>query len=263
MKRFPALPSLNRISIRLALTVGLLAGALIAVAAPSASTQAQGGNEPEVLLYPGWNNLLYQGIALPLPDALNDARESVTTVWQFVAPSQEWRVWRAELPEAVLSLPGLEPGGIYFLFSNTTRAWTQPLTPPPAPPPPPEPPAPQLWAITFTRSASIFGLEQRIQFDEAGVGTAQRSGDPEQPLTVGATARAAIESLLDANGFFAAHAPNTATGCVNCFAYRIEIRDRAGSVLVLETDDGGLNGDPALFALVDQVSAILIAAVGL
>ena len=77
------------------------------------------------------------------------------------------------------------------------------------------------------------------------------------------TARGAIEGTLDANAFFAAHAPNTATGCVDCFYYRIEIRDWAGAVIVLETDDGGLNGDPALFALVDQLSAILIAAVGL
>ena len=68
---------------------------------------------------------------------------------------------------------------------------------------------------------------------------------------------------MDANAFFAAHAPNTATGCVNCFHYWIEIRDWAGAVIVLETDDGGLNGGPGVFALVDQLSAILIAAVGL
>ncbi len=224
---------------------------------------AQEPPEPQVQLYAGWNNVLYQGIALTLPDALNDARSEITTVWRFVAQTQAWQVWQDGLPASVASLDGLEPAGVYFVFSRSARVWTQPLSPPEALPPPAEPepePDPVPWAVTFTRSTAVFGLVQTIQFDESGQGTGSRNGGSPQPISVSRAAVAAIDQMLTDNDFFREEPTNSVSGCGNCFRYSITISDRSGGVVVLESDDVGLSG--ALFALVEQLSAILIPAVG-
>ena len=244
-----------------ALIWGALGGPLGGPGPASAQTPA-----PTVTaLFAGWNNVVYQGIALPLPDALNDARGDVSVIWQLEASSQTWRVWSEALPAAAVSLPALEPGGVYFLFSQQARLWTQPLTAPaapPAPPAPPEEPPPQeappvaeLWQIQFTRTAAILGLEQTLTFDESGAGSGP--GDT-QPVTVDAGSRATVGAILEANEFFVGAAPEDLSGCVNCFHYTLTIRNWAGDVVTIMTDDLRLRG--ALLTLVDELTRILLAA---
>ena len=235
-----------------------------AVAAQEPEPEPQPTTEPpvapQVQLFKGWNNVPYTGLSLPLPDALNDARGHVTTVWQHVAQTQEWRVWQEGLPPAVASLMMMETGGVYFVQSTTGGMWTHPLAPPtelPAPPTPEVPPAE--WELTFSRSADAFGLAQTLSFDATGSGAAGNSG-AEQALNVNAAALAAVDGLLRANGFFGAWPTSTVTGCGGCFLYEITIHGPSGGVTTLQADDLGLTG--ALFTLVEQLSAILIPLVG-
>lgn len=216
---------------------------------------------PPVLLFEGWNNVAYQGLTLPLPDALNDARGHVTTVWQHVAPTQEWRVWQEGLPPGVASLAQLETGGVYFVRSTVGGVWMQPLLPPTILPDPPEPEAPAAaWELTFSRSASALGLAQTVHFDASGAGGASEGGGAEQPLSVEVAALAGIDGLLHANDFFRTWPASAVTGCGGCFLYAIAIREPGGGQITLQADDFGLTG--ALFTLVEQLSAILIPAVG-
>ncbi len=225
--------------------------------ADAAQAQEDG---PVVQLYAGWNNVAYQGIALPLPAALGDAHEDVPVVWQFHAPTQAWNLWSLELPPTLRSVTALEPGGVYFLLSLRERAWSQPLTPPPPPPPQPEPepkpaPAAALWQITFTRTTVLFALEETIAFDETGQGTVQADG-VSAATTVEATPLASVDEILRGNDFFAAWPANTRSGCVSCFRYAIAITPPTGAAIHLETDDLGLSGQ--LFQLVNQLTSILI-----
>ena len=212
------------------------------------------------VLFAGWNNVVYQGVSLPLPDALNDARDDVSIIWQLEASSQTWRVWATALPTVAVTLPGLEPGGVYFLFSHQARLWTQPLTAPAAPslPPPDPPPSAGLWQVQFTRTASILGLEQTLTFDERGAGSAGSGPGGSQPVTVAAGSRATVGAILTANDFFAGATAEDLSGCVNCFHYTLAIRDRSGNVITVQTDDLRLSG--ALFTLVEEMTRVLLAA---
>ena len=220
-------------------------------------------------LFAGWNNVVYQGVSLPLPDALNDARDDISIIWQLEASSQTWRVWATALPTVAVTLPELEPGGVYFLFSRQARLWTQPLIAPAAPslpppdpqpdPPPDPPPSAGLWQIQFTRTASILGLEQTLTFDESGAGSAGSAGSGpggSQPVTVTSGSRETVRAILTANDFFAGATAEDLSGCVNCFRYTLAIRDRTGNVITVQTDDLRLSG--ALFTLVEELTRILL-----
>lgn len=249
--------------------IAVLAVLPVVFAGVAQPARAQEGGEPTVLLYEGWNNVLYQGIPLPLPDALGDAAGDVSIVWQFDAAAQTWRLWSVDLPEALQTLTVLQPSGIYFLFAQTQRTWTQPLTaPPPAPPveppepePAPEPPAASgLWSISFTRTTVLFTLNETIRFDESGQGIVASGQNAEEAMTVDAAQLAAIDQILRDADFFVGWPADSRSGCTSCFRHSLTITAPSGTSVSLETDDLGMSGD--LFALIDRLTRVLIGALG-
>lgn len=238
----------------------LATACIITIASSWTVGWAQEPNTPstqEVRLFSGWNNISYQGITLPLPDALNDARSHVKTIWQHVAETQEWKVWQEGLPPSIISLKQLQAGGIYFVQATESVVWTQPLTPPVTPPNLPEPIAPTMeWDLVFTRTANAFGLTQTLHFNATGIGSISESNNAEQEATVGTESLAVTDKLLRENNFFNSWPATPVTGCGSCFLYEITIQNPNGEKVTVHVDDFGLTG--ALFLLVEQLSAILI-----
>ena len=235
----------------LALTVAL-AAFLLAAGGPA---RAQDEAEPTVQLYAGWNNVLYQGIALPLPDALGDAHSDVSLVWQFDAPSQTWRLWSADLTPSLNSLAALYPGAVVFLRSRVERLWTQPLRPPPEPA---QPTVAGLWEVSFTRTTVLFDLQETIRFDETGAGTVTTAQGESSATSVAGASLMAVDQDLRSLNFFRAWPPDTRSGCLSCFRFSIAIRAPDGTRIALETDGAGTTSD--LLELVNQLTGILLAA---
>ena len=232
----------------------MLATALAIVAALAAfsSGTAQAQSAPAVPLFAGWNNVAYQGIPLPLPDALNNVRGTVPTVWKLDAPSQQWQVWSANIPASLSSLSSVSPGDVLFVHAASAITWMQPLTPPP-----PAPTSqPTLWEITFSRTTILFNFEESITFDENGLGTVTNTQGTAAAVLVNVGSLAGVDATLDTNGFFASATPDTRSGCTSCFHYTIVVRAPDGSSITLNTDGAGVSG--ALQRLVNQLTAILI-----
>ena len=211
-----------------------------------------------VQLFAGWNNVPYMGLTLPLPDALSDARPHVTIIWQYVAATQEWRGWREGVPLRSASLVQLERGSAYFMYSTQGGLWTQPLAPPSSSPQPGS--LPGAWEVVLNRSVETFGLSQSVRFDATGSGVMSQAGGAERAFTVDSTALATVDRLLRDNDFYRNWPGSAVTGCPGCSLWEITIRDPNGGQIVLQADDFGLSG--TLLALVDQLYAILLAAVG-
>ncbi len=267
--RSSLLSSYRSRGLQIAILIAVLAALPLAFAGGAQPASAQEGEEPTVLLYAGWNNVLYQGIPLPLPEALGDAAGDVSIVWEFDAAAQTWRLWSVDLPEALRTLSVLQPGGIYFLLSQTQRIWTQPLSaPPPAPTveppepePEPEPPAASgLWSLSFSRTTVLFTLNETIRFDESGQGIVASGQNAEEPMTVNAAQLAAIDQIMRGADFFAGWPAESRSGCTSCFRYSLTISAPSGASVSLETDDLGMSGD--LFALIDRLTSVLIVALG-
>lgn len=107
-------------------------GIALAQTAPAADSTA--ALVAPVRLFAGWNDVLYQGITLPVEQALSGAVASVPVIWEFDAASQRWNVWAAAAPAVAHSLTHLQPGGVYFLQATRATFWLPPLVAPPAPP---------------------------------------------------------------------------------------------------------------------------------
>jgi hypothetical protein len=252
------------VAVVVAVGVALLAPGVVQ---HGSSVEAQSAEGPSVRLYPGWNNVRYEGITLPTEQALGNAAASVSVVWQLDAASQSWLLWSQSLPTSLLTLPTLGPGGIYFVLSSDDRMWTQPLTAPPVVPvlpegppvadPPPDPaPAIGLWEVRFTRTTVLFTLEEVVAFDENGQGTVSATGGSPSAVTIGAGSVATVEAILESNAFFRDGPLNTRSGCTSCFRYAIEIQDPSGDTVTLLTDGAGASG--AQRSLVDQLTSILL-----
>ncbi|MCY3887410.1 MAG: hypothetical protein OXG19_06860 [Chloroflexi bacterium] len=223
-----------------------------------ANSDQSPSSAPVVQLFAGWNHVPYMGLTLPLPDALNDARPHVTTVWQYDAAIQKWHHWREGLPPQVASLAQLERGGVYFVFATQGALWTQPLAPPSSSPEPGS--RPGAWEVVFTRSVDALGLSQTARFDATGSGAMSQAGGAEHAFTADSTALATVDRLLRDNDFYRSWPGSAVTGCPGCSLWEITIRDPNGGQIALQADDFGLSG--ALFTLVEELYAILLAAVG-
>ena len=210
----------------------------------------------------------YEGITLPTEQALGDAAGSVSVVWQLDAASQSWLLWSQSLPAALLTLPTLGPGGIYFVLSSDDpdvdatadgatgsrryRQWPRRW-----------PirnrirrPANGLWDVRFTRTTVLFTLEEVVAFDGNGQGTVSSTGGSLSAVTIAAGSVATVEAILESNGFFRDGPLNTRSGCTSCFRYAIEIQDPSGGTVTLLTDGAGASG--AQRSLVDQLTSILL-----
>ena len=214
-------------------------------------------------LYAGWNLILYEGIALPPEQALNDAVAAVESVWAFHAETQTWTVWGRDLPAPIVSLAQLEPGGIYFVRSLSVTDWTHPLVAPPAPEPDPEPdpdPAPMgagSWLVVFERTTLLFEFAESLTIAESGAMTVNRNG-VEFQSTLDAPKLAGLDALFEANTFFLAWPADTTSGCVSCFRYTITLTAPDGQSTTLESDGVGASG--ALLDAINRLTAFLLGA---
>ena len=255
------LSSIGRIIVALAVLAAAATAGWATVAAHDPSSESNSDRElssaPVVQLFTGWNHVSYMGLTLSLPDALTDVRAHVTMVWQYVAATQEWRSWREGLPTRATSLIQLERGSVYFVHSTQDGLWTQPFAPPLSSPEPESLPA--TWEVLFSRSMAALGLAQTMQFDATGTGTIGQAGGTEQAFTVDSTALATVDRLMRDNDFYRRWPASAVTGCGGCSLWEITIRNPSGGRVILQADDFGLSG--ALHALVEQLSAILLAAV--
>jgi hypothetical protein len=237
-----------------------------------ALASATGGQSPAqaaspTTLYPGWNLLLYEGIALPTQQALNDAAPVVESVWAFEAQTQTWTVWSRELPEPFISLAQLEPGGIYFVRALSGAQWTHPLVAPPQPEPEPEPapdpdpdPAPTgtgAWQVVFERTTVLFAFDESLTIAQSGAMTVNRDG-VESQSTLDATNMAGLDALFETNTFFLAWPSDTTSGCVSCFRYTITMTAPDGQSTTLESDGVGASG--ALLDAINRLTALLLSA---
>ena len=107
----------------LVIGTALIVAVLLVAGVFRTPTQAQGAS---VTLDQGGNNIVYQGDALPVVDALNDAASAVAAVWSFDAPSQQWRLWNPNLPDPLQGFNSLESGAAYWVEATRSTAWTFP-----------------------------------------------------------------------------------------------------------------------------------------
>ena len=221
-----------------------------------ARVSAQG---PIQELFPGWNVVLYGGVGMETPLALNDVRPLVESVWEFHARSQSWTMWSPALPGELTSLQRLERGRIYFVRSLGAGSWTYPLVAPdPQPEPEPEPPTPPgEWRLTFSRTTVLFALEESITIGESGAGESTKDGET-AAFTVDAVSLIQVGGLLESNGFFGDWPDDTESGCTSCFHYTLAITSPAGATVTLASDGVGASGD--LLALINGLTAILLTA---
>jgi hypothetical protein len=112
---------LSLIAATLATIVIVSLTAVLGTAPFRSPTQAQGVS---LTLQAGGNNIVYQGDALPVADALNDATSAVAAVWSFDALTQQWLSWNPALPAFLQGIASLEPGRAYWVEATRTAAWT-------------------------------------------------------------------------------------------------------------------------------------------
>ena len=172
---------------------------------------------------------------------------------------QKWTVWAPELPDALISLPQLEPGGIYFVRALTRAQWSHLLINPPQTDPEPEPTrAPTTtWQVDFERTTVLFTLDESLTLVESGAMTVSRNGIESQAI-LDAENLAGLDSLFETNTFFLTWPTDTTSGCVSCFRYRITLSAPEGQSTVLESDGVGASG--ALLDAINRLTALLLSA---
>ena len=229
-----------------------------------------------VRLFAGWNDVFYEGVTLPVEQALGSVADAVPVVWEFDASRQRWNVWSASAPAVARSLSFLQTGGLYFLRSTRATFWLPPLTPPAAAAADPAPgsadagadgdeagsvPAQAgLWEVSFTRTTPLFALQDGLSFDDSGRGVVETLGAPARDVVLDADRLAGIARILEASDFLQQHPQDARSGCVSCFHYEVAVRAPDGDRVTILTDGVGLSG--ALLTMVDQLVAALIAALG-
>ena len=72
-----------------------------------------------IRLYTGWNDVVYEGVSLPVEHALAGSASAVSVVWELDAAAQRWRVWSPDLPPAARTLDVLRTGELYFLQASS------------------------------------------------------------------------------------------------------------------------------------------------
>jgi hypothetical protein len=236
---------------------------LVLALASATGGQLQAQAAAPTTLYPGWNLLLYVGIALPTEQALNEAAPAVESVWAFEAQTQTWTVWSRELPDPFISLAQLEPVGIYFVRALSGAQWTHPLVAPPEPEPEPEPdpdPAPTgtgAWQVVFERTTVLFAFDESLTIAESGAMTVNRNG-VESQATLDAANSSGLDALFETNTFFLAWPTDTTSGCESCFRYTITVTAPGGQSTTLESDGVGASG--ALLDAINRLTAFLLSA---
>jgi hypothetical protein len=108
---------------------GILLAAILAlsVVAERSQAAAQRGGSP---LIEGWSLVVYEGLSLPVPAALNDATDAVDAVWAFDQDSQSWSGWSEAIPAPVRGFSVLRRGEAYFVLATEAAQWTFPQTHP-------------------------------------------------------------------------------------------------------------------------------------
>lgn len=243
----------------------LLLFVLLLALASSGNGQQQAHAASPTTLYPGWNLLLYEGIALPTEQALNEAAPVVESVWAFEAETQARTVWTRELPDPFISLPQLEPGGIYFVRALRGAQWTHPLVAPAEPEPDPEAepepdPAPTdtgAWLVVFESTTLLFAFEESLTIAESGAMTVSRNGVESQSM-LDAANLTGLDALFETNMFFLAWPADTTSRCVSCFRYTITMTAPDGQSATLESDGVGASG--ALLDVINRLTAFLLSA---
>ena len=264
----PGRAPLTAVAISLALGALMLLGAAASAQAPT--TPSTTVPSTTVRLFSGWNNVVYTGVALPVPDALTTVAPDVPVVWQFDAPSQRWNVWAADAPAATHTLTHLQPGALYFLRATRSSVWIHRLTAP-LPPPPDQVASPQndpqdvtaspaatpgVWQITMTRTTPLFTLQDTLRIDGDGNVLVDSLTTPARLIPLPNAEIAALAATLEANDFLRGQPADTRSGCLSCFHYALTITPPQGDSRTILTDDAGLSG--GLLAVVERLVATLL-----
>jgi len=69
-----------------------------------------------------WNNVVYNGEALPVEQALNDALNDALSVWRWRSVTA---TWTRGAPDLLNSLGVLDPGAVVWLRAGAAGPWTQ------------------------------------------------------------------------------------------------------------------------------------------
>ena len=264
------------------LTLAMLAGPAALLPGRATAQAPSPALVAPVRLFAGWNDVVYQGIPLPVGQALGSVADAVPVVWEFDASSQRWNVWAAGAPAAARSLGYLQPGGLYFLRATRATFWMPPRTPPPPVVAEDAPPAtddatadnapatdgalsddttePGLWEVRFTRTTPLFALQDSLRFDETGSGVVATLNAPDRAVLLPAALLASVAATLTANDFLQQHPLDVRSGCGSCFHYALTVRAADGRTVTIQADDVGLSG--ALLTTVNQLVAALLDSLG-
>ena len=81
---------------------------------------------PAIELRAGGNSIGYGGPTLPVEEALGNAADNVTAIWEFDASEQRWRLWSPALPPSLRAFDELVSGRAYWVVSAGAVAWESP-----------------------------------------------------------------------------------------------------------------------------------------
>ena len=98
----------------------LAAVAVIVVAAPPPAHA-----DASVQLFPGWNNIAYDGETLPVDRALGEIAADVVAVWHWEAEAASWTNYFRAAP-AIATLTALITGEVYWLRAERALVWQPP-----------------------------------------------------------------------------------------------------------------------------------------